>query len=96
MVETVLFTLWIFSLGLLIGCFLGKSAAERDKKSLPSPIRTDKINLKFWKPIPVEPPKDYPVHSIPRTRGSWRKQKSALEAEHNSKQKELDALTGGI
>ena len=51
--------------------------------------------FKFWKPEP-EPPKDYPVQSLPRGRGSWRRQKQALEASHNSKQKERDALTRGL
>ena len=51
--------------------------------------------FKFWKPEP-EAPKDYPVQSIPRTSGPWRRRKQALEASHNSKQKERDALTRGL
>jgi hypothetical protein len=40
-----------------------------------------------------EPPKDYPTASLPRKKLSWRHQMRDLQAEHNTKQKERDALT---
>jgi hypothetical protein len=43
-----------------------------------------------------EAPKDYPVTPIPRTVGSWRKQKAELERQHNSKQKERDQRVAGL
>lgn len=92
---TAVIALLTFLLGVLVGSVVRISIVPDTPllNQLLSTPHTEKF--KFWKPDPA-PPKDYPVHSIPRTRGSWRKQKSALEAEHNSKQKELDALTGGI
>jgi hypothetical protein len=68
------------------------AGSKRDPldKSLPS--------WKLWsafKPKP-EAPKDYPVTPIPRTVGSWRKQKADLERQHNSKQKERDQRVAGL
>lgn len=47
--------------------------------------------LGFKKPEP-EAPRDYAQTSIPRTRGPWRRQMRDLQAEHNTQQKERDAL----
>jgi hypothetical protein len=42
---------------------------------------------------PTEPAKDYPIATISRTRGPWRRQMRDLQADHNTKQKERDAFT---
>ena len=62
--------------------------------------RATKENKPFrlpWQAAPkLEPPKDYPVTTMPRTAGSWRKQKAELERQHNSKQKERDQRVAGL
>ena len=90
MVESFMWGVAIGVLLALLISFIVNRAIVPDKHETPV---LDKF--KFWKPEP-EPPKDYPVQSLPRGRGSWRRQKQALEASHNSKQKERDALTRGL
>ena len=62
--------------------------------------RATKENKPFrlpWQAAPkLEPPKDYPVTPMPRTAGSWRKQKAELERQHNSKQKDRDQRVAGL
>jgi hypothetical protein len=41
---------------------------------------------------PGPPPK--PMGTIPRTAGSWRRRRLELQKQHNTKQKERDALLG--
>jgi hypothetical protein len=45
----------------------------------------------FWKKEP-EPEPRKPLGSIPRTVGPWRRQRLDWQKQHNSKQKERDAL----
>ena len=62
--------------------------------------RATKENKPFrlpWQAAPkLEPPKDYPVTPMPRTAGSWRRQKAELERQHNSKQKDRDQRVAGL
>ncbi len=56
-----------------------------------TPLETSKV----WdcsRTAPPEAPKDYVTTSIPRGPRSWRMKRRELEREHNTQQKERDAL----
>lgn len=85
--------LLIFVIGLLAGIAVGLLIAHSLKDDEPKAKAAPKsgFHFPFFKPE-LEAPKDYPVQSIPRTAGSWRRQRVELQKQHNSKQKERDAL----
>lgn len=52
------------------------------------------LDLVRSKPQPQA--KKMPTEALPRSIGSWRKQKAELERDHNSKQKERDQRYAGL
>ena len=77
-------------IGLCAGVIVGLLIAYALEDDGPKAPKSG-FHFPFFKPEP-EAPKDYPVQSIPRTAGSWRRQRVELQKQHNSKQKERDAL----
>lgn len=92
-----------FGLGVMVGMFLLllvellRAAAQPNPASgKPAASLTQKATSRFpfsWKPEAKPEATVRPVGTISRTKGSWRRQRLEIQRQHNSKQKERDALT---
>lgn len=92
---TTIIAILSFLCGLLLGLNLRQPAKAR-------PIVVPEVKASGWrfplftkteaKPEPKKPT----MAAIPRTPGSWRRQKADLERQHNTRQKERDQRVASI
>lgn len=86
MVEVIVLGLCAFLLGIAATLLFNLGVAEVPQVS---------ASIREWfTPEATQPTVDVPTmrNTMPRVRPSWRKQRRDLQAAHNSKQKERDAL----
>lgn len=92
-IEDLLFVIGLVTLGFAAGWFFrGALASLRPKPVLSAETKQEPFSFAKWFKPEAEPEKNYPIRTMPRTSGPWRIQRRNLEAQHNTKQKERDAL----